>query len=492
MTRVCSHAFAKFAVALWLGTLSCWAELYQVGPQRTWHSLAALPELVAGDIVAIDPGTYHEVKRWTRSGSATLPITVRGVGEVRPVFDATGLNVSGSLPNPRAIFQIEGDHIVVENLEFRNARNGDNGAGIRISGASDVTVRNCRITQCDMGVMSDHNRGLLIESSEVASNGTPLYDGYSHNFYLGGNDATIRFCSIHDALFGQNFKTRAHYTELLYNFIADSQDGEVGMVDADETGAVDSHALLLGNIIVSKPRQAGYNSGRFIQFGQDSGLPHRGTLFAFNNTCVAGDGRIRFLDVTSPEAAVVAHNNIFFGSDRVVGLAGAGISGSNNWVQSTATGTASFQGSVGGKNPGFRDVAVRDFRLLPNSACRHRGLERMTFLDGAGASHLTSPEYQYVSPGAGRSRSNTSGVDLGALANSVVLINGIRLRGSSCAVSLLANRGDRYDLERIGDLANRVWNPVITGIAPADGLFELIDTEISSRPRQFYRVISAL
>jgi hypothetical protein len=215
--------------------------------------------------VEIDPATYNEVKRWTVSGTAAQPISIRGVGASRPVFDGIGLTVDGAMPHPRAVFQVEADFITLENLEFRNARNGDNGAGIRVTSGNSVTVRNCRITMCDMGIMCDNNSNLVIEASEICSNGTSLYDGYSHNFYLGGKSATVRFCYIHDSLYGQNFKTRAHYTELLYNYIADSQDGEVGLVDAAETAAANSHAVMIGNIVISKPRLSGYNSGRFIQ-----------------------------------------------------------------------------------------------------------------------------------------------------------------------------------------------------------------------------------
>ena len=120
---------------------------------------------------------------------------------------------------------------------------------------------------------------------------------------------------------------------MLYNYIADSQDGEVGLVDATETAATNSHAVMLGNIVISKPRLSGYNSGRFIQFGQDSGGQHNGTLYAFNNTFIAGDGRIQFLSANASGATILACNNIFYGSDQIVGTLGGGISGSNNWLQ---------------------------------------------------------------------------------------------------------------------------------------------------------------
>ena len=241
-------------MAGWLAWGTCArAATYQVGPTRAYQTVGSLPSLSPGDIVEIDPATYNEVKRWTRPGTATQPIIVRGVGAARAVFDATGQNVDGALPHPRAVFQVAADYVTLENLEFQNARNGANGAGIRVTSGNNVTVRNCRITACDMGIMSDNSSNLVIEASEIASNGIALYDGYSHNLYLGGSSTTIRFCFIHDSLYGQNFKTRAHYTELLHNYIADSQDGEVGLVDAAETAATNSHAVMIGNIIISKP-----------------------------------------------------------------------------------------------------------------------------------------------------------------------------------------------------------------------------------------------
>ena len=142
------------ALAAWLGG-GVWAPAatFQVGPTRSYHTVGSLPALSPGDSVEIDPATYNEVKRWTVSGTAAQPISIRGVGASRPVFDATGLNVDGSLPHPRAVFQIEANYITLENLEFQHATNGDNGAGIRVTSGNIVTVRNCRITMCDMGIM---------------------------------------------------------------------------------------------------------------------------------------------------------------------------------------------------------------------------------------------------------------------------------------------------------------------------------------------------
>jgi hypothetical protein len=467
------------------------AASYQVGPARSFQSVGSLPGLNPGDLVEIDSGTYNEVKRWTRSGTATNPIVIRGMGATRPVFDATGQTVDGVLPNPRAVFQVEANYITLENLEFQNARNGDNGAGIRVTSGNQVTIRNCKITACDMGVMSDNNSNLVIEATEIAFNGTPQFDGYSHNLYLGGNSASLRFCYIHDALHGQNFKTRAHYTELLYCYLADSQDGEIGLVDAKETAATNSHAVMIGNVVISKPRSSGYNSGRFIQFGQDSRGQHNGTLFAFNNTFVAGDNRIQFLSANAAGARILAGNNIFCGSDSIVGTLGGGISGSNNWIQSSATVPANFSANIPGNDPGFINRSGRNFHLTSRSDCRNRGRHDFSFLDGAGAAQAGLPVLEYVNPLQNRTRPDDGQLDLGAYEYRVLVVTGIKFIGVDCLIDFPAATGAQYDLERSGDLQIRIWPSVLTNIAGTDGTIQVTDRNAASRPLGFYRVKSS-
>src|SRR5215475_1099853 len=479
-------------VFLGAATAASEAATYQVGPTRTYHTVGALPALTAGDIVEVDPATYTEVKRWTVSGTAAKPIVIRGVGGARPIFDATNQVVDGALPNPRAVFQVEADYITLENLEFQNARNGDNGAGIRITSGNNVIVRNCRITYCDMGIMCDNNSNLVIEASEIASNGTSLYDGFSHNFYLGGNSATVRFCYIHDSLYGQNFKTRAHYTELLYNYIADSQDGEVGLVDAAETAATNSHAVMIGNIVISKPRLSGYNSGRFIQFGQDSGGQHNGTLFALNNTFIAGDGRIQFLSANMTNASIIAENNVFYGSGQLVGTVGGGVSGTNNWAQSSATIPASFSATATGTDPAFVNRVARDLRLTKSSPCRNLGLNVLTYLDGAGGLHSGVPTFEYVNDQQNRTRPSDGKLDLGAYEYSQPIINNLRISGGNSLVSFNAQSGNQYDLQYASNLISGVWVPLVTNVPGSNGVIEITDTNGTGFSWRFYRIKSAL
>ena len=110
-----------------LAAVPAWATTYPVGPSRAYKTpclLVASVALQPGDIVEVDPGTYTDACQLTASGTAAKPITLRGVPGPRPLFDATGLDLSGAGSVPRAIFQFTGgSHWRVQHLELENAAN---------------------------------------------------------------------------------------------------------------------------------------------------------------------------------------------------------------------------------------------------------------------------------------------------------------------------------------------------------------------------------
>ena len=323
-----SVAFIKMKSKFFFGLLVCFCfvaaakqanvTVYQVGPQRTFSTLGAVVEkLGPGDIVEIDAGTYREAVKIQCNGNAQAPIILRGVGVTRPIFDAQGLVLSGRGATPRAALQIEGAHIRVEHLEFKNARNGENAAGIRLLDSMNAFIGDCVVTECDMGIFGGDRETATIVGCEVAFNGAPKFDGYSHNFYMSGNRVVVRDCSIHDSRHGQNFKSRAHFNELWFNTIADSNEGEVGFVDAP--GATDrphSNALLFGNTLVSRADRGG-NQNKFLLFGSESGAAHQGTLYLFCNSFIARDARNQFVKLDAIDVRAVMRNNVFLGSQNI-------------------------------------------------------------------------------------------------------------------------------------------------------------------------------
>jgi hypothetical protein len=320
-------SLAVLAIVVAVGCASAADPTYRVGANREHKSLSELvAQLKPGDVVEVDPGVYHEAMKIKAGGTATQPVIIRGVpGKPRPVFDATGVNVSGVSKNPRAIFQIEAPYIVLEHIEATNARNGDTAAAVRLNGSTNATIRDCYLHHNDLGVFGNDEQTATIDSCEVAFNSTEKWNGYAHNFYMHGNRVVVRNSYIHDCPFGQNFKSRAHYNELWYNWIADSNEGEVGPVDEHtrskliNTGLPNSNTLLVGNAIVSRPRKDG-NPSKFILFGAElkggESTGHNGTLYLFNNTFVAESDKMIFIQLADAKANLFAANNIFAGSGR--------------------------------------------------------------------------------------------------------------------------------------------------------------------------------
>ncbi|MBI3829525.1 MAG: right-handed parallel beta-helix repeat-containing protein [Planctomycetes bacterium] len=392
----------------------------QVGPTRPCKTIASgVAKANAGSTVVVDPGTYNECLKVRGAGTAVAPIRILGVsgpnGE-RPLIDGSGVVLSGVGPTPRALMQVEGEHVIVENLEFKNARNGNNGAGIRLNGSTFATVRNCKITYCDMGIQGGDKETALIERSEVAFNGTKDYDGYSHNFYMVGNAVVLRECYVHDSLFGQNYKSRAHYNELWYNYICDSEEGEIGLIDDKETEQPNSNGVLVGNVVVSKVRGGNRNASKYIDFGTDTGKKHDGTLYCFHNTFIAGTPRITFVSLSTPDVKAVLTNNVFWGSDKIAAGKGTDIKGTNNLFDAGGNPPGGVTNSVKVGDAGWADLAKRDFHLRPGSACINAGApaDQLVYMDGKGQKFTAVADRQPLPPLNDEPRAKNGAPDAGA------------------------------------------------------------------------------
>jgi hypothetical protein len=418
--------------------------IYKVGPDRPIKSVkAVVDQLKPGDIVQIDPGVYREIVKVKASGTAAAPILICGApGKPRPLFDAAGIVVTGKGKVPRAVFQIEGDHVMLDHLELANAHDDPNppgvrkvAAGVRINGGakvvSDAFIHDCYIHHNDNGIVSNDTDTLVIDACEVAFNSTDQDQGYTHNFYPHANHLIIRNCYIHDSTYGQNVKCRAHFLELWHNWICDSNEGEVGPVDEHKSRHVNttqpnSNALLVGNVIVSHARTKDGNPAKFIWFGyefpENDPSGHNGTLYLFNNTLVAGTDKIVFIQLCDPKASLVASNNIFYGSDNILGLQkpAASIAGSNNLVPTNAKVPAEWTDTRKG-DPGFVDAAKRvflvseDFGVKGRPPVRYEQDEKVSYVDGDGKTHtLVLPMGPYPIRGVRRVQTFTQERVVGA------------------------------------------------------------------------------
>ena len=276
---------------------SVWAKTIEVGPGRRQQRIDQANKIArAGDLILVYPqagnAPYTQEAIFVRVKNLTFR-AVPAKGEKWVKISGKGYDYSGRGSTPRAIFQFNKgtDNCLVEGFELFDAHNGShNGAGVRINQANNVTLRNCNIHKNDMGIMSNSDGtqqtgvNQRIEHCLIHHNGSFEEPGYNHNLYLGGTSVTLSFCEVHGSLTGHNVKSRAHYTRVQYSYIHDSANREFDLVDGKDTERPNSHAVLLGNIIVKDSNCKGNRA--VIHYGQDGGKEHDGTIYLYHNTIV--------------------------------------------------------------------------------------------------------------------------------------------------------------------------------------------------------------
>jgi hypothetical protein len=375
-------------------TLAAAATL-EVGPGKPLTRIEdANAKAQPGDVILVYPQANNQPYEQTAVFVRQKNVTFRGVpaeGKQWVPISGKGFDYSGRGSTPRAIFQFNdgSDHCTLEKFELMHAHNSShNGAGVRINQADRITVSNCSIHHNDMGIMSNGDgqghycKGVdqRIEHCVIHHNGDLADPGYNHNLYLGGTSVTVRFCEIHSSLTGHNFKSRAHHNRVEYCYIHDSANREFDLVDAADTARPQSHAALLGNVIVKHPQCPG-NRG-VIHFGQDGGKDHDGTLHLCFNTIVT-PFIASVVELSAPNAkASLVGNIIADGGARQAGqkLAGAGrgaklenVAGHGNWLAGSFTfeGTALDANLNRRERPAeamFVDAAAHNFRLTATAA----------------------------------------------------------------------------------------------------------------------------
>lgn len=403
---------------------------YSVGASQMYTSpckLAAAVQLQPGDVIEVDPGTYTDACQLTASGTAQQPITMRGLAGARPVFDATGLDLSGSGSVPRAIFQFNNaSYWVLEHLELTHAANGsNNGAGFRVTaGGHDLTVRDCSIHDNQDGAMSDGPSTITIESSDIFHNGAN--DGQSHNLYLQGDVVRLVGNHIHDSVGGQNVKLRTRYVEIIANVIENAGNYEIDLIQGPYTSMPNANAVLIGNLIVRAPSSG--NNYQTILFGTDNPndtTPSRnGALYALGNTFVLRNASNQLFHVlTSPSPPAATHVYLY---NNIVHTTAAGaqltsdattqgfVTGSNNFITTGIGGVpAALTGTLAGTDPGF--AGSDDYHLAAGSPAIDTGSAHPMYGDGSGAMQDGTPVLEPTPPIGSEPRYVVgAAVDLGA------------------------------------------------------------------------------
>ncbi len=190
MRHLASLGTMTLALTLALAPRPARAEVRHVGPTDPLPS--AIAALGPGDELVLASGTYtvDVLFQVSVSGTADAPIVIRGEGATRPVI--TRSNAAQNLVN------VSGQHLVFRGLEFVGGSRG-----LRfMSGASHVTVEDCRVHDMEDNAISanDHGgdyAGFVFRHNEVFNTG-----GTGEAFYLGCNNDD---CQFHDSLIEGNW-----------------------------------------------------------------------------------------------------------------------------------------------------------------------------------------------------------------------------------------------------------------------------------------------
>lgn len=439
------------AIALSMSTVAA-ARTYTVGPAgRDYTQLSTLftaNNLAPGDIVEVDGNaTYGSVVVGDDDGGAAgNPVIIRwnrAVGATRPLLQGGTHTIKFQRSN----------HVVFEGFEVRGGSNS-----CVFSEAHDVTVRDAVIHGCPgHGILgADLNSGsFTLEYSEIyeAGSGSTRHPIYmqSDEIAYPGSIFRMRFNYIHNGNGGNLLKSRHERSEIHFNWFEGSVYQEIELIGPDcETQASGwtratkrEDAELIGNVILhtstSWPNAIriggdlnGASDGRVRMVGNTIVFPTAGTRTAVYVQLGVGSVEMHNNAIyqTSGAAPAILRENTTADTPVCAPFVtqpwsdGRRVFGTRNWVQTSATLVPpEWTGTLRGSDPGFRDIAQRDFRPLATSPLRNAGANRPPSppsfpMPWALPTHLYDPPLRTkLAPGDQRARipQGYFTVDVGAL-----------------------------------------------------------------------------
>ena len=355
----------------------------QSGPISDTKAAALLAK--DGDTIDIEynvkPYLAYETK-WTQHN-----LLIRGVGTGMPILKAESATVT-----QKAIFVIQGNNTIIENIEFTNAKVPDkNGAGIRMEG-TNLIVRHCVFSKNEDGILAGDNINseIVIEHCEFDSNG--FGDGYSHNLYINHVKRLIfKFNYSHDANIGHLLKSRAYENYILYNRfdspLGGSPSREIDLPNGGKT-------VIIGNVLRQTTNDQNSN---MIGYGLE-GLsnPEPNDLILINNSLVNQKAVGSFISVASGTNLVQLSNNIFAGG-------GSTLIGNPLTIDSLQNMRTSIA------DAGFVNESIQDYHLMNTSWAVNKGISPGFYL---GFDLLA--KYEYLAVADSVPRKFIDKIDIGA------------------------------------------------------------------------------
>ena len=212
---------------------------------------------------------------------------------------------------------------------------------------------------------------------------------------MWGPSVTIRNTYTHRTAVGHNIKTRGLINYILYNKIADEEDGTGSYaIDVPDCG----RTYIIGNVIEQGLLSENYD---VVSYGAESDKNDLKELYVINNTFV-NDGRSdgAFIHCRR-KAHVRIQNNIFYGPGTP--WEGGDVSATSNYIAGSLRNT-----------PRFADPGGYDFHLTPDSPDAILGRGTPPGVSSTGFD--LTPKQEYVEGAKSKARAAARALDLGAFA----------------------------------------------------------------------------
>ncbi len=369
-----------FKISIFLSyllSISTFATNYNVGPQADFASIQAVVDLLnPGDTVFVAGNNSYPADIYIdRSGSENNWIVIKGIipdGGARPVITGEGnygINISA-------------DFVVVEGFQV-----SDMPKGIGVFG-NNILVRGSIINGCNHGLIGygTGTGNVTVEYCEFYGNGVPTGGATQHQIYMATDEESypgaifrLQFSYLHDAVEGDNVKSRSERNEIYYNWIenAGSSGHGLGLFAPDpednanvEINTAREDADVVGNVII----QARNSCARIG--GDAPGYPTDGRYRFVNNTFVLTGNRGDVIRTFNRLETLEMYNNIMYalpeaGDFRVLNDADGdwvhsprSVLGSHNWIKNGFTNIPSdteFLNSLQSANSPFANAQSFDF-----------------------------------------------------------------------------------------------------------------------------------
>lgn len=386
------------------GYFQVWGTVYQVGPGKTYTKLQDVANMLKpGDAVEVDgSATYPANIVLSQNGTSSQWITISG--KKTSTGSRPKIIGSGTIG-----FNITADYVIIQGFDVSGCPKG-----VGVFG-NKIIIRDC--------IIHDNNHGLIgygtgtgsvtVEYCEFYGNAIPTGGAVQHQIYMATDEIAhpdaifrLQYCYLHDAVQGDNVKSRAQRNEIYFNWIESA--GSVGhglglfAPDPSDNSAVDINtaredAEVVGNVIIQNRNACARIGGDF------AGYPTNGRYRFINNTFVQSGTRGDIIRTFNTIETLEMYNNVCYnsqsGADFRIINDGDGtwlhaprtLIGSNNWVMTGAhlvPSTTEWANTITGNVSPFIQSSLKDFRPALGS----------TLLNNGAPATPTIPAYPYPNP----------------------------------------------------------------------------------------------